>query len=410
MKVATQGTDIIVIPFHDYKAGQKVGFRDRDTHFIEFLIEHNDAVGNVLIIDRPTTLPELVVKRAMMHVTSGTQIASGIGWWLTKMGQSVFVLDVLDFAIVGPVRRRRAWWIDAYRSARLARLARLAIGRIGIQNAVAVLHHPFGINLLRHIPHRGLVFDAMDNFSKIPHFARTHKALTVIYKDIVEQAGVVLAVSPSLRASLFESHPDTRIVRNGVDIARFSVRDASCPVSLGRTDNEKTIGFVGTLSERVNADLLEAVARLRPTYHFVLFGPIVNRRMFARLMKLTNVSFNGDIHYALVPSLIHQFDICMLPMHVGTLENDGDSIKLYEYIAAGKPVVSTQVAMIDRLKPYVPVGSTAVEFAEIIDKIFAHGCNVTYPAHILNGLTWSDIGIEFLAAVHKVADSQCSRV
>jgi glycosyltransferase involved in cell wall biosynthesis len=397
--------DLIVIPFFDWKAGEQRGFRDRDTHFLEQLAKNSGEFRRILVIDRPTSLAELAVRRTVQwHVSGGTVAERGPGWRLTTMGGNIFVLDVLQPAFASPARLGRAWWVKAYRSGRLARLARRAMTSLNMADPVVVVHHPFGMALAKALPHHRLVFDAMDNYLKIPHFAAAAGPIAEAYREVSKHAAVVLAVSPECRESLFRDHPDVRVVRNGVDPEFFA--GSAEPCRQQEAMDAPVVGFVGTLAERIDVELLEAVARRRPGWRFVLFGPVVRRELFHGILKLPNVSLVGEIHYRLVPSVLRGFDICMLPMSVGRYENDGDSIKLYEYVAAGRPVVTTPFAMADRLRAYVWVAENADCFANALDEIRNRGFQPGYPTDLLEGMTWSDKGAELIAAIRTAHTSR----
>ena len=404
MVEAGETVDLLIVPFHDYKSGERQGFRDRDTHLLEYLISQG-RFRKVLIVDRPVSLVEMAARGGGWRVAAGRRMAGGLGWRLSMLVEGVFVIDVLQPALVGPLLLRRGWWGRAYASRRLARLVRNACTRIGLRDTVALLHHPFAIRLLDRVPYQRLVFDAMDNFGKIEHFGRVRTIVEGQYREILRKAHRILAVSSEAKRNVFADDAKVAVLPNGVDVELFETAGESLDSRSIKGKGGPIVGYVGTLAERVNVELLEQLAARCPDYRFVLVGPVVGRRLFRRLMRCPNVWLYGNVHYRNVPSILKAFDVCMLPLSVGRYENDGDYIKLYEYVAARRPVICTPVMGIERFAGAVRVASTVEEFARAMDDFRAGGFRVEYSRTLLEGASWRDRGREVLAAIREAAAS-----
>jgi len=104
------------------------------------------------------------------------------------------------------------------------------------------------------------------------------------------------------------------------------------------------VGYVGSVDERAfDAPLVAAVALARPDWSFVLAGPAV-ASVEAGLRRLPNVHVLGRLDYDELPALVRGFDVCLIPYRIGGLIDYVHPKKFYEYLAAGKPVVSTPLA------------------------------------------------------------------
>jgi glycosyltransferase involved in cell wall biosynthesis len=138
---------------------------------------------------------------------------------------------------------------------------------------------------------------------------------------------------------------------NGVDSERFAV----APNALGPL----TIGYVGKIGKRLDAQLILKVCGAFPDIRFVFAGPFLDRRDKYRklLSRLPNVELLGDVHYDDVPALMATFDLGWVPHAVGDGEVGGDVIKTYEYRAAGLQVLTT---------PIIGAGRTLTEGVHVV--------------------------------------------
>ena len=135
--------------------------------------------------------------------------------------------------------------------------------------------------------------------------------------------------------------PDLIVVENGVDVAAFT-RTTEPPADLPGGDGP-VIGYHGAVSYWFDFDLLEAVARLRPAWTFVLVGPVLEpaQEVAARLAELDNVRFVGERSSDEIPAYVQRFDVGLIPFRLDTMTEAVSPLKMYEYLAAGVPVVST---------------------------------------------------------------------
>jgi UDP-galactopyranose mutase len=109
------------------------------------------------------------------------------------------------------------------------------------------------------------------------------------------------------------------------------------------------LGFFGVIDERMDLALLEAVAKARPDWQLVLLGPVVKIDA-AELPRLPNLHYLGSKSYAELPSYIAHWDVALLPFAKNDSTRFISPTKTPEYLAAGKPVVSTSIR--DVVRPY----------------------------------------------------------
>jgi glycosyltransferase involved in cell wall biosynthesis len=155
----------------------------------------------------------------------------------------------------------------------------------------------------------------------------------------------------TLELARFYGRSDAVLVPNGCDPARFSsVSEASGPI---------TVGYLGKIGNRLDAKLIGDTVTAIPQVNFVFAGPVLEREVLRSFAHKPNVRMLGDIHYEEVPKLLQTFDIGWVPHGVESGQVGGDAIKIYEYRAAGLPVVTTPIiGTRERPMPYVNIAES----------------------------------------------------
>ncbi len=145
----------------------------------------------------------------------------------------------------------------------------------------------------------------------------------------------------------------------------------SCP-SLPTSKIYPTHGlvFYGVVDERFDIELLGQVAALRPDWQWVIIGPVVKIDQ-ASLPQASNIHYLGGKSYQELPVYLSSWDVATMPFAINESTQYISPTKTPEYLAGGKPVVSTPIR--DVIRPYgdqnlVHIASTAEEFVEALEK------------------------------------------
>ena len=136
-------------------------------------------------------------------------------------------------------------------------------------------------------------------------------------------------------------HPNVHLVEHGVDHEQLSrAVNEELPIPLELASLPRPIfGFVGVVGEWVDLDLLAALARGRPDASIVIIGPVLVPH--GPCADLPNVHWLGARDHGSLPGYLRLFDVGLIPFKHVPLTHNANPIKLYEYLAAGVPVVST---------------------------------------------------------------------
>ena len=181
----------------------------------------------------------------------------------------------------------------------------------------------------------------------------------------------MVSANDTLVERILRQHPNVPIttIRNGCPADDFAHRAdaAPRPADLPTETERPLVGFVGALYEWIDWELIERVSEKRPEVEFVFIGPQrEGHSPPTSLRQRENVHFLGARPYHEVPAYLAHFDLCWLPFLRNGVSQAANPVKIYEYLAVGKPVVSTPVADMESYERQVDFGRNAEEIAELI--------------------------------------------
>jgi glycosyltransferase involved in cell wall biosynthesis len=201
----------------------------------------------------------------------------------------------------------------------------------GIEKSTLLVQQPFWWPLVENMRQGRIVYDCLDHH--VGFHAEPNASLIDIERKLIDAADAVVATSATL-ADTIQRTRECHLIRNACEFTRFS------QVGRVKTSSRPIIGYVGAVSEWFDGQLLFDVAKARPEWQFDIYGAIVGADV-AACRVLPNVNFFGEISYESVPGVVAHFDICIIPFKLNSLTFATNPVKIYEYLASGRPVVST---------------------------------------------------------------------
>jgi glycosyltransferase involved in cell wall biosynthesis len=248
-------------------------------------------------------------------------------------------------------------------------MLRRVMGRLSIEQPVLYIWHPSFADMIGHCGERLVVYHCYDEYAA---FTGSDRARIADQEArVLEAADIVVTVSEGLYEKKRTRNVNTHLVRNGVDYPLFaSAGDAATPVAPELRELRRPI--VGCITRIVpdyfDAALLHEVFARRPDWTFVVVGPeCSSSEALTRLKALPNVQLLGRRELATLPSYLKAFDACVIPYVLTENKLLADPLKLYEYLAAGKPVVSKPLPGLAAFCDVVSVATTADEWIAAID-------------------------------------------
>lgn len=252
----------------------------------------------------------------------------------------------------------------------------------GIDQFVLWYYTPMALAFTRHLQPLCVVYDCMDELSAFKNAPRTLRDREA---ELFAKADVVFTGGQSLFEAKRDHHPSVHAFPSSIDAAHFAaarsgLSDPEDQAPIGRP----RIGFFGVVDERFDIDLVEGVARMRPDWQLVVIGPVVKIDP-ATLPKLENIHYLGGKGYKELPAYLSGWDIAMLPFARNESTRFISPTKTPEYLAAGKPVVSTSIR--DVVRPYgqmgfVEIADTPEEFVSACERLLARGHSAEWLAEV----------------------------
>lgn len=244
---------------------------------------------------------------------------------------------------------------DPEREAVQARLVAELCREQRIQQPVGWFYTPMALPLAAEIQLRACVYDCMDELSA---FKGAPPLMLVREAELMAVADVMFTGGHALFEAKRRLHANVHPVPSSVDTAHFGkARGPLVEPADQASIPRPRLGFFGVIDERMDLALLEGVARARPDWHLVMLGPVVKIDE-ADLPRLPNIHYLGGKSYAGLPSYIAGWDVALLPFAKNESTRFISPTKTPEYLAAGKPVVSTSIR--DVVRPYGALGLVRV--------------------------------------------------
>jgi UDP-galactopyranose mutase len=248
--------------------------------------------------------------------------------------------------------------------AREATLNRLLDAHLASQHGplIAWYYTPMMLPFSRHINPTVTVFDAMDELSK---FKFAPVKLLDLEQELIDRADVVFTGGSSLYEAKKDRHDSVHCFPSSVDRAHFCKARAHQFDPADQEDLPKPrLGFYGVIDERFDIDLLAKVAEMRPNWSFVMVGPVV-KIAEEDLPRRPNIHYLGGKTYNQLPAYLSGWDVALMPFAMNESTQFISPTKTPEYLAGGKPVVSTPIK--DVVRHYgelegVKIASTPEEF------------------------------------------------
>ncbi len=226
------------------------------------------------------------------------------------------------------------------------------------------------------------VYDWIDDLSVFPYEAAL---LEGNHARGLAEATVVASVARRLHEEALRSRKDAILLPNGVEYERFAApaappRDDELLRFL--TPGAPVAGYYGALAEWFDYELLDAVAAARPDWRFVLIGPQYDKSLPGQpMLKRGNVRWLGPRDYVTLPGYLGLFDVATIPFRINAITQATSPLKLYEYFAGGKAVVTTPM-MECQAYAEVRIAATAADFARALDAGREQGRDPDFRAHL----------------------------
>lgn len=267
--------------------------------------------------------------------------------------------------------------------------ARVPLERAPAGRRVLWLQNPAYVDEVDRLPHDLMVYDVMDPFAA---FRTSDGEVVGRERRVLEKADLVFTGGRSLHSQVAGRHSRAHCFPSGIDYPHFAKGAAEGPIPEDlRSIRKPVFGYFGAIDERIDWELMRELCRAHRDWSVVFLGPLV---LIDRVpMSEPNFQWLGAKPYDALPDYLRGLDVCLIPWLVNDLTRFMSPTKTPEYLAAGRPVVSTPIP--DVMADYageVLIGATAEEYGAQCAKALAAG---TGPARKPpQSLTWGETAAE----------------
>ena len=250
----------------------------------------------------------------------------------------------------------------------------------------------------------------MDSCDDIPFYLKLagneHRFRKMLYLYIksIKESNIQIASAYKI-AEKYQQYSKNEIIvaPNGHNIDLLKIRFHDTPNEL-RNISHPIIGFIGKLFHFLDDEVIRYIVKKRPNYNFVFVGGIEKNYPSRELLKYPNVYYLGRKPKNEIGRYIQSFNVCINPFKVHEVNDSVNPIKIYEYLAYGKAVVSTQMYSLQKEKvaPYIYFANSKCEFLDTIDNILE---NKMYknkiPQSVLKEYYWENIFNNMVNKINK---------
>jgi teichuronic acid biosynthesis glycosyltransferase TuaH len=238
--------------------------------------------------------------------------------------------------------------------------------KLGFVKPVLWLNPHSAVHMVGQTGESAVIYDITDDWTTLTQ-SETLRQLTIAQDaELCSKADAVIVCSERLYEMKTSMAKSLHLVPNGVDAEHYrSVTDKSAPLPPEAKEWQHPVfGYTGTIHrDRVDVALVEKMATSMSQGSIALVGPChLSAEEQARLVGTGRVHITGGVPYRRIPEFMRAFDVSITPHMVTPFTESLNPIKLWEYLAAGKPVVSTPVAGFRDYPQYVRIASTPEDF------------------------------------------------
>ncbi len=200
--------------------------------------------------------------------------------------------------------------------------------------------------------------------------------------SFAKQADMIITTSKQLQKEKSKYNANCHLVPNGVNLDIFQHPKIS-------TQKTKTLGYIGAVDDRVDFDLIHQITQAMPDYQIDIYGPM--KVVLPRLL-MDRVKFHGAIPQEALPAKICEMDACLIPFVKNDLTAAIYPLKVNEYLAMGKPVISTNFADLSDFERKISISKNHDDFVSLIKKEIRYNNRLKVQSRIdfAKGNSWDE--------------------
>jgi glycosyltransferase involved in cell wall biosynthesis len=242
--------------------------------------------------------------------------------------------------------------------------------KLSFKDFILGIARPFLSHVINKLHPLLTYYDCPDDYREFPGFRADKGLLGRSEEDLLKSVDLVFCSSQWLREDKSHFNKDCFLIPNGVDLEQFSSKRSDVEIPADMEMIKKPIlGYVGTIGEWLDFNTLIDLARARPDWSIVIIGPSTSKRFSSIMKNAPNIHWLGEKEYRRLPKYLGIFDVCLIPFKVNEFTKRIYPTKFHQYLAAGKPVVSSRLPDLEPFSSWVEFYSDVEDMEMKIEKL-----------------------------------------
>lgn len=215
------------------------------------------------------------------------------------------------------------------------------------------------------------IYDCMDDYKSWPGCDKNK--LVMYEKKVINMSNIVIVSSDELYNNMLKydlklKHK-TYVINNGVDIKSFNKNNLRIEneVNVIKNNNRKKVGYIGTISTWVDLNLIKNIALKYNKLDFYIVGPVEQGMNIDEYKNIKNIIFTGSQPYYSIPNILDKLDVAIMPFKKIDLIKSVNPVKIYEYLAMGKPVIALKYKETEKFGNLIYTYDSEDDFMKVLE-------------------------------------------
>jgi glycosyltransferase involved in cell wall biosynthesis len=247
-------------------------------------------------------------------------------------------------------------------------ILRAQIHRLGFQSLILWTYTPHSGDFIGRLGEKAAIYECVDDFTASKGLVNG-EVVRRLERRLIAGVDLLIVTAQALADIKQEGARRVAVAPNGAEVEHFArAADPALPIARSLTHLKRPIiGFLGSLNYWIDTHLLARIAQAHPEWTLVLVGPHDLLGNPAPLEGLPNVTMTGRVPYEDVPDYVRAFDVCLNPYILDDVAEGCSPIKLYEYLATGKPIISVDMPEARRFEGLIRIARDPDDFVAQVE-------------------------------------------
>lgn len=220
-----------------------------------------------------------------------------------------------------------------------------------------------------------IIYDYSDDFEQFADSTIERDEIAAACRDLFREAHLVITINDRLTIRAKQYNESSVTIPNATNY--FMFRGNETRGRLKRKYQGPIIGYIGWLNgDRLDLEIIRHLAEKRPDWNLVFIGPQSHRHPLGNPREHPrNIHILKPVPFDCIPAMLSEFDVCILPNQINKHTEGNNPIKIFDYLASGKPIVSTRTAGTERFENYLYLADTKEKFLNSVEQSLSADTN-----------------------------------